>query len=79
MEHFIGGTDACTEDTVPIRRDRKNVVIGVDRIPHFGRRGFVCILAPENGPSLELAAQHGFPQYTRANYKGEESILLPRA
>ncbi|MBP6689414.1 MAG: GNAT family N-acetyltransferase [Hyphomonadaceae bacterium] len=47
--------------------------------PHFGRRDFVCMISPGNGPSLALAAKHGFSEYTRTTYKGEPSILLQRA
>lgn len=46
---------------------------------HFGRRDFVCMIAPENAPSLKLAARHGFREYARAQYKGEPSVLLRRA
>lgn len=47
--------------------------------PHFGRRDFVCMIAPENAPSLKLAAKHGFGEFGRTQYKGEESVLLRRA
>lgn len=47
--------------------------------PHFGRRDFVCMISPGNGPSLALAAKHGFSEYTRTTYKGEPSVLLQRA
>jgi RimJ/RimL family protein N-acetyltransferase len=47
--------------------------------PHFGRRDFVCMIAPENAPSLKLAAKHGFGEYARSTYKGEQSVLLRRS
>ena len=46
---------------------------------HFDRRDFVCMIAPENTPSLKLAAKLGYREYARADYKGEPSILLRRA
>lgn len=46
--------------------------------PHFGRRDFICMIAPENEPSLKLAAKFGYRAYARASYKGEPSILLRR-
>jgi RimJ/RimL family protein N-acetyltransferase len=46
---------------------------------HFARRDFVCMIAPENTPSLRLADKLGYREYGRAQYKGEDSILLRRA
>lgn len=46
--------------------------------PHFGRTDFVCMIAPENAPSLRLAEKVGYREYTRAAYKGEPSVLLRR-
>lgn len=46
---------------------------------HFGRRDFVCLIAPENAPSLRLAEKLGYREYARAPYRGEPSILLRRA
>lgn len=46
---------------------------------HFGRRDFVCMIAPENAPSLKLAAKLGYAEYARTSYKGEPTILLRRA
>lgn len=45
---------------------------------HFGRSDFVCMIAPENTPSLRLAEKLGYREYARAPYKGEPSILLRR-
>jgi RimJ/RimL family protein N-acetyltransferase len=47
--------------------------------PHFGRTDFVCIIAPENQPSLHLAEKLGFREYGRGLYKGETSVMLRRA
>jgi RimJ/RimL family protein N-acetyltransferase len=44
----------------------------------FGRRDFVCMIAPENAPSLKLAGKLGYREYGRTSYKGEPSILLRR-
>lgn len=46
---------------------------------HFKRRDFVCMIAPENAPSLKLAANLGYREYARATYKGEPSVLLRRS
>ncbi len=47
--------------------------------PHFSRTDFVCIIAPENQPSLKLANKLGFSEYARGLYKGERSVMLRRA
>jgi RimJ/RimL family protein N-acetyltransferase len=46
---------------------------------HFDRTDFVCIIAPENQPSLNLAQKLGFREYARGLYKGETSAMLRRA
>lgn len=46
---------------------------------HFGRRDFVCLIAPENAPSLRLAEKLGYREYARSAYRGEPSVLLRRA
>lgn len=48
-------------------------------VAHFARTDFVCMIAPENAPSLKLAAKLGYAEYGRAEYKGSLSILLRRA
>jgi RimJ/RimL family protein N-acetyltransferase len=45
----------------------------------FGRRDFVCIIAPENQPSLSLAHKLGYREYTQGLYKGATSIMLRRS
>lgn len=46
---------------------------------HFGRSDFVCLIAPENTPSLRLAEKLGYREYARSAYRGEPSVLLRRA
>jgi RimJ/RimL family protein N-acetyltransferase len=38
----------------------------------------VCLIDPENAPSLALAAKLGFRPYAQARYKGRDSVLLER-
>ena len=45
---------------------------------YFGRRDFVCMISPENAPSLKLAHKLGYREYARSAYKGEASVLLRR-
>lgn len=45
---------------------------------HFARADFVCMIAPENAPSLRLAQRLGYREYARTDYKGAPSILLRR-
>jgi len=45
---------------------------------HFGRVPFVCMIAPENAPSIRLAERHGYREFARSPYKGEPSILFRR-
>ncbi|MGE0741239.1 MAG: GNAT family N-acetyltransferase [Hyphomonadaceae bacterium] len=46
---------------------------------HFRRSDFVCMIAPENAPSLKLAEKLGYREYARSTYKGEPSVLLRRS
>ena len=46
---------------------------------HFGRRDFVCMISPENTPSLKLAEKLGYRAYARVAYKGADSLLLRRS
>lgn len=39
----------------------------------------VCMISPENGPSLTLARRVGYAEYAHTTYKGEAVILLERA
>lgn len=40
--------------------------------------GYCCIIDPENTPSLALAAKFGFKEVRRAQFKGDETIVLER-
>ena len=44
----------------------------------LGPRELVCMIDPQNQPSLRLAAVLGFEEYARVEYKGEPVILLAR-
>lgn len=45
---------------------------------HFGRSDFVCLIAPENAPSLKLAEKLGYRAYGSSPYRGEASVQLRR-
>ena len=45
---------------------------------HFGKVRMVCIIDPENGPSLRVAARCGFREYARTIYKGDPTVMLER-
>jgi RimJ/RimL family protein N-acetyltransferase len=45
---------------------------------HFGRSDFVCLIAPQNTPSLRVAEKLGYREFKRTAYKGEPSVLLRR-
>jgi RimJ/RimL family protein N-acetyltransferase len=44
----------------------------------FGRARAVCLIGPENGPSLRVAGKCGFREVRRATYKGGATIVLER-
>lgn len=46
---------------------------------HFKRRDFFCIIAPDNAPSLKLAAKLGYEERARTLYHGEPTVLLKRS
>jgi RimJ/RimL family protein N-acetyltransferase len=46
--------------------------------PHFGRTDFVCMIAPENTPSLRVAEKLGYREFARTDYKGAPSVLFRR-
>jgi RimJ/RimL family protein N-acetyltransferase len=46
---------------------------------HFGRTDFVCMISPENTPSLRVAEKLGYREFTRTLYHGAPSILFRRA
>ena len=39
----------------------------------------VCLIGPENAPSLKLAGKLGYREYARTGYRGEAVILFDRA
>lgn len=42
-------------------------------------RGYCCIIDPGNAPSLALAGKFGFAEARRAQFKGEETVVLERS
>jgi RimJ/RimL family protein N-acetyltransferase len=45
---------------------------------HFGPISTACIIAPENAPSLRVAAKSGYTESCRTTYKGQPTIILRR-
>ena len=45
---------------------------------HFGPVRTVCIIHPENQPSLRVAAKFGYREYARSTYHGAPIVLLER-
>lgn len=45
---------------------------------HLGARRTVCMIDPENIPSLHVAEKCGFREWQRTSYKGEPTVLLTR-
>ena len=45
---------------------------------HLKADRLVCMISPDNSPSLALAARLGFVRYADTTYKGEAVILLER-
>lgn len=46
---------------------------------HFGPVRTVCIIDPDNAPSLRLAAKFGYREYARSTYHDKPIVLLERA
>ena len=44
----------------------------------FGKVRMVCIIDPENAPSLRVAGRCGFREFARTTYKGDPTIILER-
>lgn len=44
----------------------------------FGKVRMVCIIDPDNGPSLRVAARCGFQECARTTYKGDPIVILER-
>lgn len=47
-------------------------------VEHLKADRLVCMISPDNGPSLALAGRLGFVRYADTAYKGEPVILLER-
>jgi RimJ/RimL family protein N-acetyltransferase len=45
---------------------------------HFARGDFVCMIAPQNAPSIRVAEKAGYREYAQTTYKGEPTLLLRR-
>jgi RimJ/RimL family protein N-acetyltransferase len=45
---------------------------------HFASATSVCMIDPENAPSLKLAGKVGYAEFARTTYKGATTILLRR-
>ena len=45
---------------------------------HFGGARTVCLIHPDNQPSLRIAEKFGFREYARTTYKGGPGVLLER-
>jgi RimJ/RimL family protein N-acetyltransferase len=45
---------------------------------HFGRTDFVCMIDPDNAPSLRVADKLGYREFARTEYKGAASVLFRR-
>jgi RimJ/RimL family protein N-acetyltransferase len=43
------------------------------------QRPLVCMIAPENAPSIRLAGRLGFREYARTTYAGDATVLLQRS
>ena len=45
---------------------------------HFGSTRTVCLIHPENLPSIRVAAKCGYREFQRTTYKGQPTILFAR-
>jgi RimJ/RimL family protein N-acetyltransferase len=46
---------------------------------HFAGTSTVCMISPENAPSLRVAAKCGYREYARTTYKSAPTLLFERA
>lgn len=46
---------------------------------HFGRRDFVCIISPENAPSIRVAEKVGYRETARTTYKDAPTVMFRRS
>ncbi|HEX6858670.1 MAG TPA: GNAT family N-acetyltransferase [Caulobacteraceae bacterium] len=45
---------------------------------HFGGARMVCMISPENAPSIRVAEKNGFRQFAETLFKGSPSLLFER-
>lgn len=45
---------------------------------HFNGQRIVCMISPDNTPSIRVAGKCGFRQFGETNYKGSPSLLFER-
>lgn len=45
---------------------------------HFSRRDFVCIISPENAPSIRVAEKAGYREIARTTYKDAATVMYRR-
>jgi RimJ/RimL family protein N-acetyltransferase len=45
---------------------------------HFNGQRIVCMISPDNTPSIRVAEKCGFRQFGETNYKGAPSLLFER-
>ncbi|MBL8537787.1 MAG: GNAT family N-acetyltransferase [Hyphomonadaceae bacterium] len=45
---------------------------------HFGRRDFMCIISPENTPSIRVAEKLGYREIARTTYKDAPTLMFQR-
>ncbi len=48
---------------------------GDENLPN---RGYVCIIDPDNAPSLALARKFGFEEVRRSTYRDQDTVVLER-
>lgn len=45
---------------------------------HFSRRDFMCIIAPDNTPSIRVAEKAGYREIARTSYKNAPTLVFRR-
>jgi RimJ/RimL family protein N-acetyltransferase len=45
---------------------------------HFGRVRTVCMISPENVPSIRVAEKCGYKEFARTIFKGDDTLLFER-
>ncbi|MEO6185653.1 MAG: GNAT family protein, partial [Steroidobacteraceae bacterium] len=46
---------------------------------HFGTMATTCIIDPVNLASIRIAEKHGYREFARGNFKGEQVIQFRRS